>query len=321
MREPPRLLASVAALIATTIAPHADAIVLPLARGADATFSVVISNSTSSDIPLATFEGLAPLPWVRPEYSVTTLNPTICSIGYGSLNGTLFESFEISAISLAARSAVTCSIHVHRAALSYYAFEAGFQPASGLSAGVTLSDTSWIFGPVADLSIASQQIDPFPSSGNRIGLVEVTVSNKGPWDIQHADFGYCQDTALAPFILDNGLPGGCGVAQSGPDCFGTGAGSVQFGIGPLAAGQSKSCMLRVTSNAPLTTPIGFPLFLVGEPQSASGEYPADPDPSDNMTTLAIAPSSTSAVPFGDANWIVLLGLALTGSMCASRRSN
>ena len=322
MRARGILLVLIPAATATVVAGHAGAVVVPLPRDADATFAVTISNSTSNDVPLAMFEGLAPPPWVQAEYSVATLNPTICSVGYGSLNGTLFESFEISATSVAANRSVTCSIGVHRDATSYHAFEAGFQPANYLPPGIVLNDTSWIVGPVADLSIESQQIDPLPLSGSQIGFVKITVGNKGPWDVQQADFGYCQDTALAPFTLNNDVPGGCGVAQSGPVCFATGSPSVQFGVGSLAANQMKSCVLRVTANAPLTAPVGFPLFLVGEPQSSSGEYPADPNPSNNMTELVIAPSIVNAVPLGNVAWMILSGLlALIGWISASRKFN
>jgi len=203
---------------------------------------------------------------------------------------------------------------------TYYAFEAGFEPASYLPPGITLSDTNWIVGPIADLSIESQQVDPFPLSGNQIGFVKITVGNKGPWDVKHADFGYCQDSALAPFTLNSDVPGGCGAAQSGPACFATGAPSVQFGVGSLAAQQTKSCVLRVTANAPVTASIGFPLFLVGEAQSSSGEYPVDPNLGDNMTELVLAPSFASPVPIGDAAWVIPLGLlAISGLTSASRK--
>ena len=178
MRAPRvRVLLVLVAAVATTITANAGAVVIPLARGQDATFTVTVSNTTSVDVPIATFEGLAPLPWVQAEYLVTALNPTVCSVGYGSLNGSLLESFEISATSVAAKRFVTCSIHVHRGASSYYAFEAGFSPANGLPAGIVLSDANWIIGPIADLSIQSQQISPYPSPGGHVGF----VAGSAPW--------------------------------------------------------------------------------------------------------------------------------------------
>jgi hypothetical protein len=321
MRAPSVLLVLAATAAAAVIEGQSSAIVLPLARGGNATIAVTISNSTSNDIPLATFEGLAPLPWVQAEYSFAALTPTVCSVGYGNLDGSLLESFEISTTSLPANSAVVCSIGIHRDASSYHAFETEFQPASYLAPGITTSDASWIIGPVADLSIESRQISPWPLPGSLVGFVRITIGNKGPWDVQHADFGYCQDSVTAPFALDNDVADGCGAAQSGPVCFATGLPSVQFGVGPLAANQTTSCVLRVIANAPLTALIGFPAFLVDEPQSSSGEYPADPDPSDNVTALTVAPSEVSAVPLGYAAWAILSGLlALAGSISASRKS-
>ena len=188
--------ASVTGLMA---ASGAHAITAPLARGADVQFTVDVDNTTPNDIPLAMFEGLAPLPWIRPEYSLATQDPSVCTVSYGDLGGTLLQSFALSATNVPAQSFVACTIHVHRSTQSYYAFGAGLSPASYLPAGVSLSDTNWIIGPIADLSIESQQVDPFPRVGKAVGIVRIAIGNKGPWDVKNVNFGYCQDVVPAPF--------------------------------------------------------------------------------------------------------------------------
>lgn len=306
-------------LMGAGTACNAFALSIALARGADAEFSVTISNSTDVVVPSAVFEGLAPPAWIQREYSISTLNPTTCSVGYGNLGGTLFPSFEISASSVPAHGAVTCSIQVHRASTSFRAFVASFQPINGMPAGIAVSDIDWIIGPIADLSIRSQEVNPWPLPGQRAATVEIVVSNKGPWDVTHADFGYCQDVVVAPFELDNDVPGACEAAVNGPACFSTGLSSVQFGISSVAAGQTKSCNLRVTAIAPITAPIGFPLFLVGEPQSSTGEYPADTNMSDNVIDLVVAPEAIDTVPFSTIAWEALaIAMMLAGLVRASR---
>jgi len=283
---------------------YASARVIPLAQGADTTFVVTIGNATSSDIPLAVFGGMSLFSPGQTEYSVVVLNPGVCSVGFGTLPGTIFRSFDLSGGPVPAHGSVVCSIQIHRDALSHHALEAGFQPFN-MPPGVTLSDTEWYIGPIADLSIKARQVDPFPRLGQQVGFTRITIRNRGPWDVQHADFGYCQDSVFAPFTLDNNLPNGCGAAYYGPACFATGLPSVQFGVGSLAAGQTKSCLLRVTANEPLTTTIGFPLGFVSEPVSLNYERPVDPYTYDNMTDLEIAPLAVVPVPAGSELWLIL----------------
>jgi hypothetical protein len=299
----------------TAFSGNAAAIIIPLARGADATFVVTVNNPTSNDIPRAYFETLQPVSWVWSGYLVEAMNSPLCSIGGGNLYFPL-NSVQFSVGPISAHGSVPCSIHVHRNDSSLYALGLGFQKANPPSEA-TLGDPVWIVGPLADLSIDTRQVKPIPLPSERVGFVEVSVTNSGPLDVQHGDFGYCQDTASAPFVLDNEVPNGCGAAYFGPFCFSTGGPSVQFGVGALAAGQSKSCVLRVTANDPLNAPIAFPLFLVGDLQSPSGEYPTDPDPGNDMTELTLSSRAPEPVPLGNVNWILVAGLV---SLVVGRRS-
>ncbi|HXR62664.1 MAG TPA: hypothetical protein VN720_03845 [Rudaea sp.] len=274
----------------------ANAIAVTVARDADVTFSVEMTNASSSDIPRAHFDSLVPLPWAWSEYTLTTLHSPLCSLGNSSVAG--HAAIELSAGPIPAHSSVVCSIGVHRTASSLYALQLAFAPDTNSAAEATLIDAVWAIGPLADLSIAAHQVGPFPAPGQRNGLIKISVSNRGPLDVLDADFGYCQDTAAAPFVVNTDLPGGCAVASSGLYCFDTGGPSVQFGVGSLAANQTKSCLLQITANAPLFEPVSFPVSFAGAWQSADGEYPIDPDDSDNFSSLVLAPRSALPVPVG-----------------------
>lgn len=267
---------------------------------------VQVKNPTPNDISRAYFETLQPTSWVWSGYLVEALNSPLCSVGYGNMYFPL-NTVQLSVGPISAHSSVSCSIHIHRSDSSLYALGLGFQKANPPS-GATLSDPGWLVGPLADLSIVTHQVKPIPLRGERVGVVEVSVTNHGPLSVQHGDFGYCQDTYNAPFVLDNEVPNGCGAAYFGPFCFSTGGPSVQFGVGALTPGQSKSCTLRVTANDPLTAPIGFPLFLVGDLQSSSGEYPADPDFGNDMAELVLSPRAPEPVPLGSVQWFLFSGL-------------
>jgi hypothetical protein len=277
---------------------NASAIAVAVARGADVTFVVKVNNASSSDIPRAYFDSLMPVPWAWSEYTLTTLDPILCSLGNSSVAG--HSAIELSAGPIPAHGSVVCSIGVHRTASSLYALQFGFGSGADSAADATLTDAVWTIGPLADLSLVVRQVDPFPLPGQREGLIEISVSNRGPLDVLDADFGYCQDTFAAPFVLDAALPDGCGVAASGPYCFGTGGPSVEFGVGALAANQTRSCLLRATATAPLFEPVAFPIYISGDWQSADGEYPADPDDSNNFGSLVLAAHAARPIPVGGA---------------------
>lgn len=304
MRAAVRLLPAACAL---AVCGGAQAISLPLARGADATFDVYISNAAGSTVAFPSFVALLPPSWAWDGYGLTTLTPA-CSLQPASIN-VLLNAIRIVVDEVPAHGSIRCSIAAHRKAESLYAIQLGFANDTSTPATVTLDDRGWTIGPLADLAISARQVPPFPAIGGGEGIVEVTLTNHGPWDVLHADFGYCQDIRIAPFVLDNAIAGGCAGAASGMACFALGPPSVQFGVGTLTAHETKSCRLRVVAGAPLTAPIAFPVTIISESPSASGEYPTDPDDGNDRTDLVIAPR-TAAVPTGSATPLLPIVLVL-----------
>ncbi|MGN6518251.1 MAG: hypothetical protein ACTHK2_02365 [Dokdonella sp.] len=98
------------------------------------------------------------------------------------------------------------------------------------NAQIMLRETDWIFGSLVNISLRSEQLVPFPAVGESTGLVRVTATNHGSWDLDRVDFGACQGAVVAPFWLDGGFPGGCDDEAYGPTCFAVGPPSMQFAL-------------------------------------------------------------------------------------------
>lgn len=262
------------------------ALVEPLPRGGEKIFTVYIVNATEIDLPVAEFESD---PVVSQDaYILESLKTDVCEVQNGSLAEGL--TVVLRAAPVAAHSTVNCPLRMKRSSWSDFPAVLVFRPSSILSAGVSLSDSDWAFGPLLDVSLRAEQIPPFPAVGERTGVVRITVHNQGPWYLDSVTFGYCQDFVLAPFTLDNGLTDGCEESGHGPICWQTGP-SVEFSISAFSPGETKSCVLRATADKPLAGPIEFPIGLVDYFHLEGDEILQDYDHSDDETSLVIAPIS------------------------------
>lgn len=246
----------------------ASAIAIDLARGEAANFEVSIVNDGASDAPAA-FESMPLLYAPAGDYVIDATDASPCQIENGVLaDGRMFV---LSVASVPAHASLTCELHARRADTSQRPAIMIFQPAAITSPGIRLSDAAWSFGALTDISLRVRQIAPYPRVGESVGYVRVEVRNAGPSDVGHVDFGYCQDLMVAPFALDNALPDGCGEAEMGPSCFAVGPPSVQFGFDRLAAGETRSCVLRATALEPLSGRLAMGTSFVGS------EYAGDQD--------------------------------------------
>lgn len=263
------------------------ALVEPLPRGGEAIFTVYIVNAAGIDLPSVEFESN---PVVSPDaYVLESLKPDACEVQ----NGVLTEGLTVvlRAAPVLAHSTVNCPLRMRRSASSDWPAGLTFNPSLNVPAGVALSDSDWVFGPILDLSLQAEQIPPFPDVGERTGYVRITAHNEGPWYVDDVTFGYCQDFVLAPFVLDNAIPGGCDDGGHGPACFETGAPSVEYSMHGFSSGETKSCVLRVTANDPLVGPVGFGISLVDRYHLEGDEILQDYDHRNDKTSLIMAPIS------------------------------
>lgn len=292
----------------------------PLHRGEETLFAISIVNPTNSDESVA-FESL-PIVSITPGmYVLQSLNPTVCEIQNGVLDTSV--PVVLSAPTVRAHSTVSCSLKMHRSQMSDGPASLDFKPSANSSPAIYLSDSDWTFGPILDLSLHIEQIQPFPAIGERVGFVRVTVHNTGPWFVDEVNFGYCQTFGFAPFTLENSLPEGCAKASRGPWCFDVGGPSVEFGITQLSPDETKSCVLRVTANEPLVDPIRFGVSRVDDAYLQGDELLQDFDRSNDDATLQISPiggaGAPVAVTLSSAAFAILMGFLLTlGAVVAER---
>jgi hypothetical protein len=264
----------------------ACAMAIDLARGDEATFEVSIVNETASDAPAA-FHATPLLYAPAGDYVIDVPDASPCEISNGVL--TDGRTFVLSVASVGAHSDVTCALRVHRANTSQRPASLFLQPDPVTPSGVGLGDAAWAFGALTDISLRVSQIAPFPHVGESVGYVRVEAHNAGPSDVGHVDFGYCQDLVIAPFALDNAVPDGCGEAEMGPGCFAVGPPSVQFGFDHLAAGETRSCVLRATALEPLTERIGMGTFLVDSEYAGNDDQVYDFVRDDDNVVISIEP--------------------------------
>ena len=264
---------------------------VPVPRGSEEGFTVSIENPTTIDVASASFEAVPIVAGIPGVYVLESAGSTSCDVQNGILGSG--ATVVLTAAPVPARSRVNCSFHVHRSLLSDTPADLDFKPAAGSPPGVHLSESEWAFGPLLDLSLEVEQIHPFPSVGASTGFMRVLVRNTSPWNVEDANFGYCQTFALAPFTLDNAVQGGCDDATWGPTCFATGAPSVQFEMKSLLPGETRSCVLRATASTPLVEPIRYGISLV-EMYLDGDEMLQDYDRRNDDATLEIAPIGGAA---------------------------
>ena len=63
--------------------------------------------------------------------------------------------------------------------------------------------------------------------------------------------GFCTENFYPEFTIDGNIAQGCGSAEYGPVCFGSGFGFIRPA---LVHGQSHRCLIRLRSRAPYSNP-------------------------------------------------------------------
>jgi hypothetical protein len=294
----------------------------PLPRGGERVFTVSIVNPTASSIASVSFESMPVVSILPGAYVLESLSSPSCEIQNGVLDASVPVVLSVAPIT--ARSAVHCTLKMRRSLTSDQSAGLEFRPSPNTPTAISLSSVDWLFGPVLDLSLQVEQIQPLPALGERTGFVRIAVHNSGPWHIDQVNFGYCQDVIVAPFELDNALPDGCADAGFGPLCWAVGQPSVQFSVAGLSPGETKSCVLRATAREPLAEPIQFGISMVDDVYVEGDELLHDFDHSNDYATFEIAPIRGAlrpvSVPTSSAAVATLIAILLASSAAAAMRS-
>lgn len=166
------------------------------------------------------------------------------------------------------------------------------------------------FGYLPDFDLRSEITTP-PRFGDAGAIVRLFFDNPSDFRVL-ADAGGCRLTERPYSIVELDRARACEVLRSGPTCF---SGSFGIRIGEAAPKGSKSCLLGIRFDEPLSDPILFRIGLIGV--GRQGISFLDADPSNNGASLSLTPSARPvAVPV--LSWWTLLVL-LSAFLAAARR--
>lgn len=168
---------------------------------------------------------------------------------------------------------------------------------------------TFFLGTFTDVAMSTQQIAfSLDQHGIAHSLLRLRAENRGPADVGALRVTACTDNFYPDFYIESDFPGGCGP-DAGAFCFDSGFG---FQWPPLAAGQSESCNLKLTSVQPYTGRLDFPMAIEGSmlPDPATGGTLIDTNEQDDWVDLfQVAPPPQPAPAYSPTAQL-LLGLAI-----------
>lgn len=296
---------------------------LSLPPGGTTTFTFELRNRTTASIASA-FGGLMDSPAATlASYTFTATDPTRCGApvvvpqeGYNRLH------FPVAA--LAAGTARTCRYTVTRApgASSDLGFEACWRRDGafpGFCAGLVR------LGTLPDLDLSLETLGA--GSGDTT-LVRLRLHNRSAIDVEsRVASTFCHEFAggfieRVQFDVDGNTGGGCPTAIGVP-CFNfTGVSSVSrgFRLGPVPAGGSSACLLRIR-HLRKEGAAQVPLFLFGDRVDLAGGTTAfDPRREGERVMIGLGLPGAVPVPLGPAAAPVMaLAMLLAGALALRRR--
>lgn len=300
--------------------PRAQAI----APGAEGTLSVTVRNNTTGSGFAAIHGRINPDPAVLAEYAFESDTPDRClpadivtQLGYPSIRLRLGP--------LVPGATQTCNYRVRRAAASRN--DLRFSLCGPLSS-FPHCDYNFHFGTLPALRFQAAQVGQV-EPGAATAMVRLTIDNPGPRAVLRrtlttacAEFGGGL-FAPAPFEVETDFAGGCPRAEFGEICLnftGQNFDSRAFAPGPIPAGGSTSCLVRLRFTAPLTQPVSLAMHFHEEvvPFADGG---IGYDPGSDLPTAPFGAAPATAVPTGRTGLAILallLALVAGGALRNAR---
>ncbi len=292
--------------------PRAQAI----APGGEGTLGVSVRNNSAGSGFAAIHGRIGPDPAALAEYVFESDTPDRClpadivtQLGYPSIRLRLGP--------LAPGETQACTYRVRRAPTSRN--DLRFSLCGPLSS-FPHCEYNFHFGTLPRLSFQVAQVEPV-EPGAATALVRLTVDNPGSRAVlrrnlttQCSEFGGGL-FAPAPFEVETDFAGACPRAEFGEACLnftGQNFDSRAFEPGPIPAGGSASCLVRLRFTAPLTQPVSLQMHFKDEvvPFVDGG---TGYDPGSNLANAPFGAAPTSAVPLDRAGLALMaLLLALAG---------
>lgn len=214
---------------------------------------------------------------------------------------------------LAAASSQSCSYRVRRIASSHN--DLRFDLCGSIFSFPYCYNT-FHFGTLPRLQFQVALAAPV-EPGAATATVRLTIHNPGPRAVlrrvlttECSEFGG-GFFAPAPYEVETDFAGGCPRGDFGEICVNLTAqnfSSRHFAPGPIPAGGSASCLVRLRFTAPLSRPVSLQMHFRDE-EVPFVDGGVGYDPGSNLATAPFGAAPTSAVPLGR-NGLALMALLL-----------
>ena len=239
--------------------------VQPITPGGEGTLSFTVHNNSPDNGYAAIYGRIEPDPAALSEYEFVANAPQRC-LPPDIATQLNHPSLRLRAGPLAPGTSQTCTYRVRRSAASRN--DLRFRLCGPLSS-FPYCATVFHLGTLPELSFRVTQEAPVgPGATN--ALVRLTVENHAGRDVLRrilttgcSEFGG-GIFAPAPFEVETGFPGACTPAEYGEACLnftGQNFSSRAFAPGPIAAGGSTSCLVRLRFRVPLQQAVSLPMHF------------------------------------------------------------
>jgi hypothetical protein len=263
------------------------------------------------------------------EYAFSSDNPTQCALPQIPAPS-YFMNISFVAGPVAPGETLACRYRVARAASSIN--DLGFRacvPDGSFGPCHNTNTNTFRYGSAPDLALSVQQVLPTPA-GSSEPVFRLQLTNRS----SHAVLNRTVTTECRefnggifdpmPYVIESDFPGGCTTALGETCLLLTGQRHVSFGynFGPIPAGGSASCLVRLRHHpGQLSTP-STDLYLINQQLSvldplfvlSNGGIAIDPNTANDRATLALAGSGSAApIPLSLSGLLTLaLSLGLMG---------
>lgn len=290
--------------------------------GGEGILGITVRNNTVADGFAAIHGRIAPDPAALAEYAFVADAPDRC-LPPDIVTQLGNPSIRLRIGPLVSGSSQTCTYRVRRSADSRN--DLRFQLCGPLSS-FPHCEPRFHFGTLPDLQFHVASVD-LVEPGAATALLRLTVDNPGARDVlrrvlatECSEFGG-GIFAPAPFEVETDFVGGCARADYGRACLnftGQNFDSRHFALGPIAAGGSSSCLVRLRFGAPLTQAVslqlGFRDEVVPFVDGGTGY-----DPGADLATQGFGAAPAAPIPIDRKSlWIAALLLAATALLALRR---
>ena len=260
-------------------------------------------------------------------YTISILDPVRCYLPKVGVYGGHIETLHFTTGPVEPGETLTCSYTIARAPTAANDLALGICQSLQYSGHFVDCDLMYLFGSLPDLALTVEQVAPV-APGVTEALVRLRLNNLSGHDVasrvastdcREFSGGHFDD---APFDVETGFPGSCPLV-AGEDCLvflGTQFKSYGFRLGPVPAGGSASCLVRLRLYEPAGGPVSTSLYLIDDRVPlANGGTAFDPNRENDVTNLGIL-GVANAIPMSAAGLLLLaLTLAVAGVVGMRRR--